>query len=312
MWNARHHTTKCKDHRTSFFLMNTRASTVSVLMSLVFAANVVAYSPTDLVAKLREAGYGGDLGIENIAHYITAQTPEKRKELLDTLVQTVRHELDTPANKSESNSRVLEACASILKAVSNDGAILAAFGSGLNRVGTGCDEAAIDALSSCSDPKAVEVMTDFARFRFKQIKPWLPEPPPTITDDQKRVINDEALSFLYAVKGLASSRNDSGKAIAQTLRDEFVKLYDGSPHREEILRGLETDCGIDPLLREAAQHPPPSLPSSKRSQHSESEKPEPGTQPSRNEGVSSIGTAVAAVVASVVVLGSLIWFLRRK
>jgi hypothetical protein len=286
---------------------------------VVLPAGFGAQSDGDFVQFLRTAMEGERAHDYIIKEIITAD-PEQRKRLIAAVVQITTDAFNSPRPRSDADSHRIVTGAYVLRAASDNNATLAAFGSRLTEVEWPSFPPLIGALASCRDPRAVEAMADFARSRLKEIEPWPLESPPAWTDEQKRIAADTTLCFLGAVRGLAGSANPSGKAIARELRDKFVKLYDGSRLRDEILHTLEKGFGIDPLLRETAKQPAqreraPTATSSvmpKQPQQSKSKKPSSVPQSSQKQGQTGIGTAIAAVVLSLVILGVLIWFLRRK
>jgi hypothetical protein len=299
-------------------------TTCRLCFTIVFfaaQATLAGESVNELAQRLEAIMLHAERPDPEIVQEIASATPEQRRQLVAAVLRIVEPALRAPQPWNDANFRRIGVSASALAAASDDDAILATFGSNLSQVGFILEPSVILALSACRDPKAIEVMADLARLRFKEIQLWLPgPPPPTITEDQKRMVNDAALSFLNAVRGLASSRSGSGKVIAQKFRDDFVRLYDKSPAREEILRALEGEIGIDPLLRgtvdpvlsrvRASAAASPS--SSEEPRSSKSEKPKPATHAGQEKSVTGIRAAIVPAIVSLVLLGLLIWFLRKK
>ncbi|MBI5821147.1 MAG: hypothetical protein HZA88_19425 [Verrucomicrobia bacterium] len=203
--------------------------------------------------------------------------PDRRKKLLAAVVHITDGAFKTPEPKSDAVWNLIVTCAHILEAVADDDATVAAFASRLDEVYDASRPAVIRALARCRDPRAVDALAEYARARLKEISSQPLEFPLTWTQEQKQAAGEENIYFLFALSGLAHSANPSGKAVARELRDKYVKLYDGSHLRDGALRAL-MEFQIDPLLQDA----------------------------------SKIWITVAAGIGGVIVLGILIWFLRRK
>jgi hypothetical protein len=283
----------------------------------LFAASTMV--PADLTVKLRDTLSEHHWEPDSSPQRIAATLPEPRKESLAAIVRIVRNEIDAPLKGNEMDTILLARCAHVLRAASDEDAIMGAFGSSLLRIGAWTDSEAVAALSSCRDGKAVEAIAELAKLRFKQISPHIPQPASAWTEDQRRELMDLECSFLYAVKGLAMSANSSGKAIARELRDKYVKLYDGSRYHEDVLRSLEAEFGIDPLLRESSRSDgsrgrglATALTSFRTTVQSKSKSPALMLPSSERRSASNVGAAIAVVIGSMVLLGFLIWFLRRK
>lgn len=237
--------------------------TRAILFIVLFAAAFFAFRACvpvrpdeNLVRRLRMELAGEGQDVHNyIAREIIEADPAQRKKLIAAVVQVTTDAFNSPQPRSDTDGHRIVTSAYVLRAVSDDEATLAAFGSHLTEVEWPPMPPIIGALASCRDPRAVKALAGFARLRLKQISQWPLESPPSWTDEQKRIACDSTLCFLCAVEGLANSANPSGKVVARELRDKFVKLYDGSSLRDEILHTLETSFRIDPALRGIAQPP---------------------------------------------------------
>ena len=186
------------------------------------------------------------------AELIAAATPDLRKALLDAIVQIVRDVVSAPVPRSMEDNHRLVNCAGALRAASDDDATLAAFTGNLNRLDVWeVEHFAIEALSRCRNPRAVDLMGDLARARIKESRKWLPKLSPSASEAERTAAVAKATSLFSAIQGLAMSTNRSGKVVARQLRDVFIKLFDGNPYREALLRDIETE--LDPLLRAAPQ-----------------------------------------------------------
>lgn len=281
---------------------------------------LAAQSDENLVQRLRKDMIEMERPEDQIVPEIAAANPEQRRRMLAAVLQITNDAFKSPQPRSDVDGNLIVASAHLLMRVSDDETTLAAFGSRLNDVEWPSLSSVIGALTTCRDPRAVEAMADFARLRLKEISSWPVGYAPNWTEEQKWIAGNRKVNFLVAVKGLANSANPSGKVIARELRDKFVKFYDGSQYRDAILRMLETDIRIDPILRGTSPSAVPkgSVPATtssrfpKQPQQSKNAKPTSVTLPSEKQGSSGMGMAIAVAIVSVVLLGVLIWFLRRK
>ncbi len=259
-------------------------------------------------------------GIPDVREEIAAATPEQRRRLIAAICQVIEEEFNTPqASRKGDGIGVLGRCALALKNAGDESATIAAFGSRLTQVGFNAEGAVISALIVCRDPKAVEALAALGRFRLKQVKELVPplRSIASATDEQKRAADNIFDSLGDVIAGLTFGANSSGKPIAREFRDEIVKLIEGSPYQKEASKGL---AEIDSYLREATE----ALPSGSRTsvagqtthakqfQQTKTERSAVVTLSTQKQGRSSITTAIAVVVVSLVIVGLLIWFLRKK
>ncbi|MFA5190399.1 MAG: hypothetical protein WC740_06720 [Verrucomicrobiia bacterium] len=248
---------------------------------------------------------------------ITAATPEKRKLLAVAASQIIDDAFKVSPPWSIKHSNVIVASTDVLRALADEDAIVAAFASRLDKIppSADCETEVFFVLGRCHNPAAIEAIAKLARQRLKEITPWLPEPPPSTSEDQMKTIEAQVVSFLHAVEGLAASNSISGKNTARELRDEFFKLHKGVRNYEEIR--AEFTYRIDRFLEQGVQ--PSSQPGGTGAavaQPSPNQRASgtsaPMSVPERTQGAPKIGMAVAAGIGGVIVLGILIWFLRRK
>ena len=68
----------------------------------------------------------------------------------------------------------------------------------------------------------------------------------SLSDDEKRNLNVQAVSIIDLLKGLAKSSNPLGKKIAEKLQDEFTKQFSGSEVGQPIIDYIGKEVG--PLL----------------------------------------------------------------
>jgi len=255
-----------------------------------------------------------------IAEEIAAATPGQRKQMVAAIDQIIEGEfqLTQPSQKSDGIG-VIGQCALVLKAVGDENATLEAFGARLpqvaSRVGFDAEQVVISALIQCRDPKAVETLADLGRLRLKQAKELGPPlgSAASASDEQKKFADNIVGSLGNVIVGLMLSANSSGRTVARELRDEFVKLIEGSPYQKEFSEGLER---LDSYLGEARprSHAPvvDRIPQAEQPQQSKPKIPATDTQPGQKQGAAGIGTVIVVASVSLMFFGWLIWFLRRK
>jgi len=286
---------------------------------MAFTTELSSQTDGDSTSQVRATLTTREKGHVKIAQQIARSTPEERKKLLAAIVLLAQSAMNTPPPRSSDDNYILDRCGWILREAADDSATLAAFGSDLSRIGNPFVEVSvIEALSTCRDSKAVELMAQFGRARLKESKEWLPGLLPSASKDETSTSGEKAKALFAAIQGLAKSANSTGKAIARELRDEFLRLFDGSPYRERMLEVLKAE--IDPLL----QAPPNSGPSrspapaawpvaqSKQISQAKPEQPLPAIAPAQKAESASTARLVIAVVAVLGLVGLLLWFLRKK
>jgi len=235
--------------------------------------------------KLLGSHFASD-GPNRGAELMGAATPALRNTLLEATAQLVPHVLDRPIPRSMEDNHILVNCAGLLRAASDDNATLAAFAGNLDKLDTWVVEHyAIEALASCRDSRAVEVMAALATTRIRESAEWLAELSPSASEEQRTAGIGKVTSLFSATRGLAMSANSSAKAIASRYREEFIRLFDGHPYREALLRDIEAE--LDPLL--------------------------PGTPPKLSpRSHAPLWLGCVAVAAALCFLGLLLWFRAKK
>ncbi len=220
------------------------------LVVFVTQCSFAAESVGGLAQRLEATMLDTEMAHRDIAQEIAASTPEQRKQKIAAIVEVVDTAFRKSQPRSDNNDVLIMVSADVLRAVSDEDAILAAFGSRLMQVGNRAQPAVIGALSVCRSPKAAEMIAALARLRLQEAKALLRQLPSgnSVTDDQRRTANNIMDSLFYALEGLARSDSESRKALARELRDECFKLFEGSPYQKTIAEALKTE--IDPLLHE--------------------------------------------------------------
>lgn len=291
-----------------------------VSVTLTVSITTPARAEVDLVTELREAMLTER--VPRLEERITSATPEHRKALLAAIVRIHQEAMDGAVRHEGPDGSRVWVAAQLLRTASDDDSTLAAFRGSLNRIGGHDgeihDEFAIDALSKCLDPRAVEIMAAFARIRLKEMKELVSKLSPAASDDVRRAANVKTSDFMSALIGLARSANSSGKAVARQLREEVVKDEGKLPYGARFLERLAIE--LDPLLKDVPQ---PALPrrgtpvaaqatKPKQLQQSKPEKPQTVTAIEQKQSSSSGTMLISGVLAALALLGVLIWFLRKK
>lgn len=284
---------------------------------LLVQPNVAAsQSVEDVARQLRTTMMGTEGAPRVIVAEINAATPEQRQTLMIAIHQIVEDAFKATQPQSKDNGMFIAGFADVLGSLSDEKAILELYGSRLTQIDYDCEPSVLMAMAKCHDPQAVQAMADLAHLRLKQIKELLPQWQAMLsgTDKEKRAAEDMRISATFALMGLAMSVNASGKALARDLRDELIRLFEGSPYQKYVISSLANR--LDPLLHKASRSSHSdgvvSRPLPKQPQQSKFVTPAPMSVSDQARGASKMGMVIAAVVAGVVIVGFLIWFLRKK
>ncbi|MFZ2640162.1 MAG: hypothetical protein WA117_04165 [Verrucomicrobiia bacterium] len=290
---------------------------ISIGIWLLVQPDVAApQSVEDVARQLRTTMTGTEGAPRVIVAEINAATPEQRQTMMIAIHQIVEDAFKTAQPRSEQDIDFIAGFASVLGYLPDEKTILELYGSRLTQIDYDAEPFVLMAMAKCHDPQAVQAMADLARLRLKQIKELLPQWQAMLsgTDKEKRAVEDMRISATFALMGLATSVNASGKPLAREFRDELIRLFEGSPYQEYVISSLANK--LNPLLHKASRSghsdgvvlpPPPKQP-----QQSRPVSPAPVSVSDQTRGASKMGMVIAAVVAGVVIFGFLIWLLRKK
>lgn len=286
---------------------------------------VTAETDAELVRRIRSTLDGVEMGDREVAAEFAAATPQQQKRLLAALSQIIEEEFKAPRRlKDQGVIGTIGACAQALEYIGDEPTIMAAFGSRLTQIEAlfsyAAEVSAVVAVSRCRDRMAVDALADLARLRQKQLIELLPQLPPagSRTDEQNEAYWITKQSWLYALEAMAGNPNPEGKPLARELRDEFTKLAPTLPYSDALLQDLAAK--VDPYLGDTIKRvrPRSGTPVGDRAEKSKQLQPSKAEQPatvttSEPKPPSSGGMMwVAGVLATLVLLAALIWFLRKK
>lgn len=277
-----------------------------------------AESVDDLVRQLKATMVESETAHREIAEEIARASPERRALMMRAIGQVIEDALAVPQPRSRTEFCLVNVASGVLEHLSDEKAIMAAFGSRLIGAGFEFELPMLIALSRCRDPKAVEVIAELGRLRLEEMRAWLPDLTKAANAEQRRRQGDTVISLLHAMEALTFSKNSSGKDVARDLRNRFVKLIEHSPNRGKLLEYIESriDVGLQSHPRGNISKDrggaDTSMMPSEMAPRGKLDTSVTLTQSRQKQGRSSIGTAIAAVVAGVAILGLLIWFRRNK